>query len=114
VTEGAAAAGFLLYDFRGRGPFAAEDVLDGTQDLPQVFPIKRVNVDRVPRGRCVQCQLGLPFTEKHRNDMLGLRSYDAWEILSHVPWSAESYGPARSTCGRRCCPTSRRCFRKFR
>ncbi|OLF09877.1 hypothetical protein [Actinophytocola xanthii] len=76
-----AVAAFMARDFQ------TED------DLPELSPIKRVRVDRVPRRDCVQCKIGLPFTNKDREELLRLRSYDAWEVLSHVPWIEETYGP---------------------
>jgi hypothetical protein len=91
MVEEARAAEYALHDY-AISAFVTKDYLD-EEDLPRLFSIKRVSVDRVSRHDCVQCKLGLPFTEKYREELLGLRSYDAWEILSHAPWSAEAYGP---------------------
>jgi hypothetical protein len=92
IVDQANQAGYDLYDF-AISAFGAEDLHENTRGLPQVSPIKSVTVDRVPRSECPQCKLGLPFTEKDRNDMVGLRSYDAWDMLSHVSWAPERYGP---------------------
>jgi hypothetical protein len=91
IVDEMRSAGYKLHDF-AVAAFLAMDYAD-EDDLPRLFPITRVSVDRVPRRECIQCELGLPFTEKYRDELLGLRSYDAWDLLSHVQWSEETYGP---------------------
>jgi hypothetical protein len=105
-------AGYELHTF-AISAFGAEDLHGNTRGLPQVSPIKPVTVDRVLRTDCPQCQLGLPFTEKYRNDMVGLRSYDAWDMLSHVSWSPERYGPPPERMLHRALPDFEELFDKF-
>ncbi|WP_328646364.1 hypothetical protein OHS58_45310 [Amycolatopsis sp. NBC_00348] len=78
-------AAFMSPDFHAEG-----------NGLPAVHAIKHVAAERVSREQCDQCALRLPHTDKHRDDFAGLRSYDAWYILTSVAWMREGYGPPES------------------
>jgi hypothetical protein len=91
VTQ-ARAAGYELHGFAVAG-FVANDFNNDDAVFPRVYPVEQVVISRVERAYCPQCSLGLPFTEHYSEELIGLRAYDAWDILTSVDWRAERYGP---------------------
>jgi hypothetical protein len=50
------------------------------------------NREKVERSKCEQCSLGLPHTPAHREQQIGVRSFDMWSMLLEADWKRESYG----------------------
>lgn len=66
-------------------------------DLPgglKLSVAERRTLERVPRGSCPQCELGLDFTPPGRGEEHHqLRAFDLWSMLLGVDWIEEPYGP---------------------
>ncbi len=92
VAQQAIDAGYKLHRY-SVAAFMSSDFHTKGNGLPAVQPIKSVAAERVSREQCDQCGLRLPHTDKQRDDFAGLRSYDAWYILTSVEWKPELYGP---------------------
>lgn len=57
-------------------------------------PMAERHLERVPRSRCPQCELGLPFSDPELGKELApLRAFDLWSMLLDVDWLPERYGP---------------------
>ena len=47
---------------------------------------------RVSRDNCVQCSLNLPYTPAKREEQIGIRAFDMWEICFESGWGKEQFG----------------------
>ncbi|MEV8506294.1 hypothetical protein AB0368_15870 [Actinoplanes sp. NPDC051475] len=68
----------------------------GLVELPSGVSLEdllEVSSKKVEREKCVQCQLGLPFTPPLTADYK-CRPYDMWQIFLSVDWPPEDFGPA--------------------
>ncbi|RSD26011.1 hypothetical protein [Amycolatopsis eburnea] len=92
VVQEAVDADYKLHRY-SIAAFKSSDFHTEGNGLPAVQHVKAVVAERVSREQCDQCALRLPHTDKQRNDFAGLRSYDAWYILTSVEWKPEVYGP---------------------
>jgi len=67
------------------------------RDLPgglKLQPMAKRSLERVPRDRCPQCELELPFSDPEPGQEQGpLRAFDLWSMLLDVDWLPEDYGP---------------------
>jgi len=71
----------------------ASDYRQDGRDYVEIRSLREVSIDRISAGSCAQCDLGLPFTSGNEDDEPPtLRSFDIWEMLRSVPWTAETYG----------------------
>jgi hypothetical protein len=47
---------------------------------------------RVSQDNCVQCSLNLPHTPAKREEQIGIRAFDMWEICFESGWGKEQFG----------------------
>jgi hypothetical protein len=92
LVDDAQEAGYSLHEY-AIAAFVARDFHHANGSRPSVQAIKRVTVERATPEECKQCQLRMPHTSRTQDDLIGLRSYDAWEMLLSVDWEPEKYGP---------------------
>ena len=92
LVDSVRSSGYELHKF-AIAAFVGDDFHNGGSNYPAVQHIQRVTFDRAPHGECVQCSLGLPHSSNRGEELIGLRSYDAWEIMTEVTWKEEPYGP---------------------
>jgi hypothetical protein len=48
----------------------------------------------VSRSECIQCRLGLPYSNPMHEEYLQLRAFDLWDMIQSYEWKEEEYGPA--------------------
>lgn len=92
LVDAALDAGYEFHQF-AIAAFVGDDFHNENAKYPTVLHIQRVKFDRSPHGECTQCSLGLPYTSNRGEGLIGLRSFDAWEIMTKVTWKEEGYGP---------------------
>jgi hypothetical protein len=58
-----------------------------------VKPLMRVDRQTVLPSSCLQCQLGIPYTDPWSEEYLTIRTFDFWDMMLSFKWRPETFGP---------------------